>query len=195
MVAASRSKSYDRDQPVHHNHAPGCNFDPESSDGHFACPPGERLPRPTPKGRCMKPAQRTFPFLTLTQAISLLRVATAVLFMAHALVRINLNTIPQFAQFLATKGWPLPLVIVLAVTVAEIVCGVLLITRRYVRWAVAPLLFIDLMGIIIIHAPLGWFVGEHGTGGVEYSIALAASLITIAAAEPRPTAASPEKRP
>ena len=143
----------------------------------------------------MTPSVRTFPFLTLPQAIGLLRVATAVFFMAHALVRIHHNTIPQFAQFLAAKGWPLALGIVLTVTMAEIVCGALLIARRYVRWAVMPLLFIDVMGIIVIHAPLGWFVGEHGTGGVEYSLALAVSLITIAAAEPGPATTSRQEQP
>lgn len=39
------------------------------------------------------------------------------------------------------------------------------------------------MGIVTIHAKLGWFGGEHGTGVMEYSPALIASLITIAAAD------------
>jgi putative oxidoreductase len=52
-----------------------------------------------------------------------------------------------------------------------------------VRLAASVLMFIAFMGIVIIHAQLGWFVGEHGTGGVEYSLALIVSLVTIAAAD------------
>ena len=39
------------------------------------------------------------------------------------------------------------------------------------------------MGIVIIHWQLGWFVGEHGTGGMEYSLSLMVSLLVIAAAD------------
>jgi putative oxidoreductase len=44
-------------------------------------------------------------------------------------------------------------------------------------------MFIVTVGILIIHMHLGWFVGEHGTGGVEHSLALLVSLITTAAAD------------
>lgn len=126
---------------------------------------------------------RAFPFLTPAQAIVMLRIATAIFFMAHAVVRVYNGTVPGFAEFLAARSWPMALVIVWSTTMVEIVSGVLLIAGRCVRWGVAALLFIDLMGIVIIHAKLGWFVGEHGTGGVEYSLALAVSLLTIAAAD------------
>ena len=36
---------------------------------------------------------------------------------------------------------------------------------------------------MIIHARLGWFVGEHGTGGMDYSLSLMVSLLVIAAAD------------
>lgn len=73
--------------------------------------------------------------------------------------------------------------IVYAITFWEITAGVALIAGRWVRLAVAGLMFIDVMGIFIIHIKLGWFVGEHGTGGVEYSLALLVSLIVIAATD------------
>ena len=124
-----------------------------------------------------------YPFLSLAQALTVLRIATAIFFMAHAVVRIVDDTIPQFALRLAYEGWPFATVIVWAITVCEIVSGTALVLGRYVRWAASGLLFIAAMGIVIIHAQLGWFVGEHGTGGVEYSLALMVSLITIAAAD------------
>ena len=131
----------------------------------------------------MTRALHAFPFVTLAQAITMLRVATAIFFMAHAVVRIYNGSIPGFAQFLTARGWPLAPVIVWAITVCEIVSGIALILRRYVRLAASVLMFIAFMGIVIIHAQLGWFVGEHGTGGVEYSLALIVSLVTIAAAD------------
>jgi len=141
----------------------------------------------------MRSLVHTFPWLTFSQSLALLRVATAVFFMAHASVRIYLNTIPNFAHFLSSQGWPLASALVWAITVTELVSGLLLITGRFVRWGVAALLFIDVMGIVLIHAKLGWFVGEHGTGGVEYSLALIVSLIMIAAADrDRPAFAASE---
>ncbi len=126
---------------------------------------------------------RAYPFLTLAQALAILRVATAIFFMAHAVVRIANGTIPQFAGFLAERGWPFASGIVWAITVCEVVCGIALIAGRCVRWATSGLLLIAVMGIVIIHAHLGWFVGEHGLGGMEYSLALIVALLTIAAAD------------
>ena len=62
---------------------------------------------------------KNFPFLSIAQAMLLLRVAIAVMFMAHA----------------------------------------------------------------IVHAAKGWFVGEHGAGGVEYSIVLFVACVVIAASD------------
>jgi putative oxidoreductase len=122
-----------------------------------------------------------FPYITGRSALMLLRVSLAVFFMAHALVRIVHGTIPGFAGFLEDQGWPFGLAIVWAITALEIVCGTLLILNQYTRWAAAGLFFIAFMGIVIIHAKLGWFVGEHGTGGMEYSLSLMVSLLVIAA--------------
>jgi putative oxidoreductase len=111
----------------------------------------------------------------------LLRAAVAVFFMAHASVRVIHGTIPGFAAFLESRGWPYGVALVWAITLLELVCGTLLICNRYVRWAAAGLFFVAFMGIVIIHAPLGWFVGEHGSGGMEYSLSLMFSLLVVAA--------------
>lgn len=120
------------------------------------------------------------PWLTLAQSFWMARVATAVFFMAHAVGRIVLGTIPQFAQFMEALGFPGGLVLVWLITVVELVAGLALIFRRWVRWAAGFLFLIVLGGIVLIHARLGWFVGEHGTGGSEYSVALVVLLILIA---------------
>jgi putative oxidoreductase len=124
-----------------------------------------------------------FPFVSLRHSLIILRVSLAIFFMAHAAVRIGNDTIPQFASFLSTRGWPFALAIVWMISVWEISAGIALMLNRYVRLAAAGLMFIDIMGILIIHVHLGWFVGEHGTGGMEYSLALLVGLITICAAD------------
>jgi putative oxidoreductase len=56
-----------------------------------------------------------------------------------------------------------------------------MIFGKSVRWCAAGLFFIAAMGIVFIRAQLGWFVGAHGTGGMEYSLCLMVSLLVVAA--------------
>lgn len=121
------------------------------------------------------------PTVSIRLALDLLRVTTAALFMAHAATRLVKGTIPQFAAFLDTRGLPFPAMLVWFVTVTELTAGLAMITRRGVRWAAAALFVIGATGIVLIHARLGWWVGEHGTGGSEYSVALLVMLLVVAA--------------
>lgn len=121
------------------------------------------------------------PTLSMRLALDLLRVTTAALFMAHAATRIVKGTVPQFAAFLATRGLPFPTAVVWLVTAAELVAGLAMISGRRVRWAAAALFVVGTAGIVLIHARLGWWVGEHGTGGSEYSVALLVMLLVVAA--------------
>jgi putative oxidoreductase len=124
-----------------------------------------------------------YPFLTLAGAHLLLRVACAVFFMAHALVRIVTHTIPGFGEFLEVRGWPQGLLLVWLITLYELTAGTMIALGRHVQLFSAGLIFIATMGIVIIHAQLGWFVGEHGVGGMEYSVSLIVSLLVLAAAD------------
>ena len=123
------------------------------------------------------------PLVKLQQALAIQRVCVALLFMAHALVRVANGTIPHFADFMRQRGWPAATELVIAITLAEIGCGVLLILDRHTRLATVPLAAIALGGIVIIHWTNGWFVGEHGTGGMEYSVALLVALLVVATAD------------
>jgi putative oxidoreductase len=122
-----------------------------------------------------------FPFISPAQSLILMRVAVAIFFMAHAIVRIINGTTPQFAAFLAFKGLPWGIVLVWMITVYELAAGTLMALGIAVRCCVAGFLIIDIGGIVLIHAALGWFVGEHGVGGMEYSLCLLVALIAIAA--------------
>ena len=122
-----------------------------------------------------------YPFVSLDRAFALARIMTAVFFMAHAGVRIVNGSIPQFGQFMEALGFPSGTVVVWIITLAELICGSLLIVGRHIRLATVPLGASVAGGIVLIHARLGWFVGEHGTGGSEYSVALLVLLLLIAA--------------
>ena len=126
---------------------------------------------------------KQFPFLSLKQALLLLRTAVALVFIAHAVVRLMNGTIPRFGSFLTTKGLPVGIAIVWAVTAFEIIGGVLLALGYFRKWLSAGFIVMLIIGIILIHASLGWFVGEHGSGGSEYSFILIVALIVIASAK------------
>jgi putative oxidoreductase len=124
-----------------------------------------------------------FPFLSPSQSLWLLRATVALLIMAHAVMRIINGTVPSFGSFLESQGLPNGQLWVWAITATELVAGALLLAGRYVRWAAAALFFILAVGIVLIHRHLGWWVGEHGTGGSEYTVALMAMLVAAAATD------------
>lgn len=121
------------------------------------------------------------PWVPLPTALVLLRVGTAGLFLAHAIVRVINDTIPQFAAFLGRSGFPEPVAVVWLITAVELVCGVLVVVGYKPRYTALGLMAIAVGGIAVIHAKLGWFVGEHGTGGSEYSVSLILALLVIMA--------------
>lgn len=134
---------------------------------------------------------RRFPFMSLAVAMILLRVAVAVFFMAHAAVRVANGSIPQFGAFLEQRGWPVGVLLVGCITAYELIGGMQMALGWRARWMALGLFFIAGMGIVLIHAPLGWFVGEHGSGGMEYSLCLMVALLAIAAADAQDATARP----
>ena len=124
-----------------------------------------------------------FPFLPLPVMLPVMRYSVAVIFFLHAIVRVFNGTIPRFADYLTSKGLPSGTGLVIAITVLEIGGSVLLVLDVWVRQVAAALFVMLLIGIILIHAENGWFTGEHGTGGIEYSFLLMIGLMVIAAAQ------------
>jgi len=125
-----------------------------------------------------------FPFLSFRQTQVLLRVSLAIIFLAHAIVRICLpGSIQTFSVFLANKGVAFSKVIVWAITVFEVAGGVLLLLGKFTKLIAAGFIALLITGVVLIHAQMGWFVGEHGTGGCEYSFILVIAFVVIAAAD------------
>jgi len=123
-----------------------------------------------------------FPFLSVRQSLIVLRVSIAGIFLAHAIVRLLLEgSVAQFAGYLDNKGMVYGTAIVWAITVFEIAGGIAMALGYATRWMAAGFILLLLTGIVLIHAERGWFTGEHGSGGCEYSFALIVSLLVIAA--------------
>lgn len=129
--------------------------------------------------------------LTLKYALVVLRVSLAAVFLAHAVVRITGGTIDRFAGFLNGKGLVFGQALVRSITAFELMGGALLALGYFVKWLSAGFIVLLLAGIVLIHASQGWFVGEHGTGGVEYSFVLIiAFLVVLASTRSDPAAPS-----
>jgi putative oxidoreductase len=127
-------------------------------------------------------------------SLTLLRGTVALIFMAHAVVRLVNHNVPQFGAFLESLGFPAGVVLVWLISGYEIGGGLLLALGIGVRWVCAGLALIVVMGIVLIHAQLGWFVGEHGTGGMEFSVLLVAALLVIACLHESPARGMPSWR-
>lgn len=116
----------------------------------------------------------------LADALWLLRIVTARLFMAHASTRFVYASIPQFPRFMEAHGLPHGELRVLAVTACEPAAGTLLPPGRGVRRMAPGLAAIAATGGGLIHRHNGRFVGEHGIDGSEYGVALLAMLPVVA---------------
>lgn len=112
-------------------------------------------------------------------AMVAMRWVISAIFLAHAGVRLWAWTVPQFGAFLESVGFPYGKAIVLVISAYEIIGAVMLALGVWVRYVTVGLALIVAMGIVLIHARLGWFAGEHGTGGMEFSVLLISGLMVL----------------
>ncbi len=111
---------------------------------------------------------RTAPYAALA-----LRVALGVMFIAHALLKYYVFTLPGTAQFFQSLG--LPGALGYATFFAELIGGVLILAGVHSRWVSAALIPV-LLGATWAHAGNGWlFTAQNG--GWEYP-----AFLTLAAA-------------
>lgn len=112
--------------------------------------------------------QRGAPYAALV-----LRVSLGVMFIAHALLKYSVFTLPGTAQFFASLG--LPGSLAYFVFWAELIGGLLILAGVYARWVSAALVPI-LLGALWAHAGNGWLFSAPN-GGWEYPAFLAAVAI------------------
>ena len=98
----------------------------------------------------------------------------------HGVARISAGGVAPFGGFLEAQGLPLGLYIAWAITIFEIVGGLVLATGYFVP-VLASVFAVELViGIILVHAKDGWFVVGLGRNGMEYSVLLIVALVAIA---------------
>ena len=114
---------------------------------------------------------RTAPYAALT-----LRLALGLMFIAHALLKLLVFTLPGTAQFFGSLGLP-PLLGYLTFA-AELVGGVLLVAGIGTRWVALALVPV-LLGAAWVHAGNGWLFSA-ANGGWEYPVFLTAAAVAQA---------------
>lgn len=116
-------------------------------------------------------------------SIAILRMLMGGIFIAHGMVRLVDYSLPGFGAFLESKGFPLGFYLAWAITLFEVVGGLLMIGRQFVKVFCIGEIIILLTGIVIVHFQNGWFVVGKTLGGIEYSVVLIVVLVAIFLAE------------
>ena len=107
--------------------------------------------------------------------ITLLRLSLGVMYIAHALLKLMVFTLPGTAQFFAGVG--LPGALAYPVFGAELLGGVALLLGLYAR-QVALALVPVLAGAAWVHLPNGWVFTAQG-GGWEYPAFLIVASLAL----------------
>ena len=104
----------------------------------------------------------------------LIRLGVAVILLVHGAAGMFNDGVNNFGNlYLNTVGFaPFGLALAWAIKISHVVCAVSLLTRRYVVITSIFTIFILIMGIIMVHAPNGWFVVGGGRNGVEFNVLL-----------------------
>ncbi len=114
---------------------------------------------------------RTAPYAAL-----MLRLALGTMFVAHALLKLFVFTLPGTVQFFESLG--LPGVLAYATFAAELAGGVLLIAGVGTRWVAAALVPV-LLGAAWVHSGNGWLFSAPN-GGWEYPVFLTLAAVAQA---------------
>ncbi len=104
---------------------------------------------------------------------AVLRVGLGAMWIAHALLKLLVFTLPGTAQFFAAQG--LPSLLAYPVFAAELVGGIAIVFGYYGR-AASLLLLPIMLGAIKVHAGNGW-VFTSAQGGWEYPAFLAVATV------------------
>lgn len=107
--------------------------------------------------------------------IALLRVSLGVMWIAHALLKLLVFTLPGTAQFFASVGFPGFLAY--PVFAAELLGGIALVLGLYARQAALALAPV-MAAAAWVHLPNGWVHTSPG-GGWEYPVFLIAASIAL----------------
>lgn len=114
-------------------------------------------------------------------AMIMFRIMVAGLLAAHGWARMLADAVVPFGGYLDSVGFPFGLLIAWGITLLEIVGTILIMVgSRFIPYLCLVFIGIYATGIVLVHAPEGWFVVGLGRNGMEYSVLLIASLLLIA---------------
>lgn len=113
-------------------------------------------------------------------ALITLRVLLSGLIAAHGWARWLADAVAPFGAWLDAQGIPFGLGIAYAITAIEILGTPLLALGRGAFYLGLLYAGIYAAGIVLVHAPEGWFVVGLGRNGMEYGVLLVACLSAVA---------------
>ena len=123
---------------------------------------------------------RNFPYLSTATWLIIFRIGVSLLMVVHGLIRLYADTVGGFGDFLEAKGFPGGTYIAWAITLFEIVGG-LVLASGFLRKLISGLFITELVfGILLVHLQNGWFVVGYSSGGIEYSVLLILCFFLIA---------------
>jgi putative oxidoreductase len=114
------------------------------------------------------------------QVLWALRLVVSGLIAAHGWARWLAGGVEPFGTWLDSQGFPFGLGIAVGITVLEIIGTPLLALGRFTRYLSLAYAAIYIVGIVLVHAPAGWFVVGLGRNGMEYSVLLIVCLLGLA---------------
>ena len=102
--------------------------------------------------------------------IAVLRVVTGYLFLASGVHKL-------FIEDLSQLGVSLPLPVLAAISLGEILCGAALVVGLLTRWVSIPLALLMVVDILVLHLPYAFFEQDRG---YEYASLRLAASVTLA---------------
>lgn len=114
------------------------------------------------------------------RALLALRLVISCIIAAHGWARLLAGAVDPFGAWLDAQGIPLGPAVAWGITLLEILGTPLLAIGRLVSLLGSLYALIYLAGLVMVHAPEGWFVVGLGRNGMEYSVLLVTCLLGLA---------------
>lgn len=112
-------------------------------------------------------------------ALAAIRVLVSGLIAAHGWARLLTGAVAPFGAWLDDLGLPLGPWIAWGITALEIAGTPVLALGKKVPHLSFVYAVLYLVGLVLVHAPEGWFVVGLGRNGMEYSVLLVACLLAV----------------
>ncbi|WP_306518139.1 DoxX family protein [Rheinheimera sp.] len=109
----------------------------------------------------------------------LLRLTLAGLLAAHGWMRFLSGGVLPFGDWLSSQGLPAGFYLAAAVTAYEILATLFYVAGKWLWQLSLGFVLIYSVGLVLVHAPFGWFVVGAGRNGVEYSVLLIVTLACV----------------